>query len=287
VKLSVVIPCLNAAGTIEQQLDALEAQSWDGDWEIVVAENGSDDGTHAVLESYRERLPRLRVVDASRRRGSAFAMNTGAREAQGEWIAFCDADDSVGDGWLTAVATALAEHELVAYRQDDERLNAPWLRETREKVFSYSLPTLWFPPHVPFTGAGCLAMHKRLFEEVDGFDETLFLEDLDFCIRAQLHGARIELVPDAVLHYRYRDSYSGIFRQAYSYGEGMAAIQRRYKRPGARFPRQNRWLLTGWKPLLWRVPRVLRRGHRAKLVWQLGWQLGRYRGSLKYRVLAV
>ena len=63
-------------------------------------------------------------------------------------------------------------------------------------------------------------MHKRLFEEVDGFDETLFLEDLDFCIRVQLHGARIELVPDAVLHYRYRDSYSGIFRQAYNYGDG-------------------------------------------------------------------
>ncbi len=38
------------------------------------------------------------------------------------------------------------------------------------------------------------------------------------------------------------------------------------------------------------VPRLLRihnRGHRAKLVWQLGWQLGRYRGSIKYRVLSV
>lgn len=286
-KLSVVIPCLNGARTLPELFDALADQSLDEDWEVVVADNGSDDGTVDVIERYQERLPQLRIVDASARRGQSFAMNTGAREARGEWLAFCDADDVVGVGWLSAVAKALERHELISYAQDEARLNPSWLQESRERIFSHELPTTWFPPFVPFTGAGCMAMHREVFEELGGFDEQMPLEDLDFCLKAHLRGRQLVLTPDAVLHYRYRQTYGGIFRQAYTYGLGVAAVQRRYKQPGERYPKQRRWLITGWRPMLWRIPRAFRRTHRAKIVWQLGWQWGRYRGSIKYRVLSV
>jgi glycosyltransferase involved in cell wall biosynthesis len=52
-RLSVVIPCLNAAATIGVQLEALAGQSWEGEWEVVVADNGSTDGSQAIVESYR------------------------------------------------------------------------------------------------------------------------------------------------------------------------------------------------------------------------------------------
>jgi glycosyltransferase involved in cell wall biosynthesis len=287
VKLSVVIPCLNGAATIGETLESLASQSWDGEWEVLVADNGSDDGTAEVLERYRARLPSLRVVDASQRRGQSYAMNTGAAAAAGEWLAFCDADDVVGEGWLEAVTRALEQHELIAYAQEEARLNPPWLQESRERIFTSSLPTTWFPPYVPFTGAGCMAMHRSVFAALEGFDETISLEDLDFCIRAHLKGIQLVLAPRAILHYRYRQSYGEIFRQARTYGLGIAAVQRRYKQPGDRFPKQRVWLLTGWRPVLWRLPRAFRRAHRAKIAWQLGWQLGRYQGSLRYRVLAV
>jgi glycosyltransferase involved in cell wall biosynthesis len=286
-KLSVVMPCLNAEATIGAALEALTRQTWSQPWEILLADNGSTDLTAAVVERFRERMPNLRVIDASAKPGSGFAMNTAAREARGEWLAICDADDEVGQGWLAAVGEALSQHELVAYRQEHGKLNEGWLRETREREFSERLPILWFPPHVPFTGAGCLAMHRALFERLGGFDESVILEDLDFCIRVQAQGASIELVPDALLHYRYRHTIGGIFRQAFRYGTGVAQIQRRYKRPGERYPGQRKWLLTGWRPVLWRLLRAHRRGHRAKIVWQLGWQLGRYYGSLRFRVLAI
>jgi glycosyltransferase involved in cell wall biosynthesis len=287
VKLSVVIPCLNGARTLPELFEALADQSLDEEWEIVLADNGSDDGTVDLIERYRERLPQLRIVDASAKRGQSFAVNTGAREARGEWLAFCDADDVVGVGWLAAVARALERHELISYAQEEARLNPRWLQESRERIFSYSLPKTWFPPFVPFTGAGCMAMHREVFEQLGGFDEEMPLEDLDFCLKAHLAGRELVLAPDAVLHYRYRQTYSGIFRQAYMYGLGVAAVQRRYKRPGERYPKQRRWLITGWRPMLWRIPRAFRRAHRAKIVWQLGWQWGRYRGSIKYRVLSV
>ncbi|MFA7097562.1 MAG: glycosyltransferase, partial [Gammaproteobacteria bacterium] len=65
VKLSVIIPCLNAERTIGEQLAALAGQRWPERWEVIVADNGSTDGTLAVVRSFADRLPGLRVVDAS------------------------------------------------------------------------------------------------------------------------------------------------------------------------------------------------------------------------------
>jgi glycosyltransferase involved in cell wall biosynthesis len=288
VKLSVVIPCLNGEKTLPELFDALAAQEWEGEWEIVLADNGSTDGTREVVERYRSGpLPNLRVADASSQRGQSFAMNVGAAEAKGEWLAFCDADDVVGDNWLPAVTDALGRHELIAYRQDDTRLNPLWAQASREKIFTDELPKTWFPPYVPFTGAGCMAMHRSVFESIGGFDPEMPLEDLDFSIRAFHDERELVLVPGAVLHYRYRQSYKGIFRQAYIYGLGFAAVQRKYKRPGERYPKQRLWLITGWRVMLPRLIRAYDRGDRAKIAWQLGWQAGRYHGSFKYRVLAV
>ncbi|HET9225168.1 MAG TPA: glycosyltransferase, partial [Thermoanaerobaculia bacterium] len=44
-KLSVVIPCLNAEATLGDQLEALAGQGWSGEWEVIVADNGSTDGS--------------------------------------------------------------------------------------------------------------------------------------------------------------------------------------------------------------------------------------------------
>jgi glycosyltransferase involved in cell wall biosynthesis len=286
-KLSVVVPCLNAADTIGGQLDALARQEWSEPWEVVVADNGSSDGSPEVAARWADRLPGLRVIDASGGRSAGYAMNRGVEAARGESIAFADADDEVGEGWLAALGEALREHEFVSCRQDDVKLNEAWVRESREMRFATELPTTSFPPYVPYTGAGALAIRKVLHERVGGFDETLYLEDLDYCIRVQLLGPRLQFVPDAVIHYRYRSSLGGIFRQAYTYGRGMAAIQRKHKPQGARFPGQRKWLVTGWKPVLLHLPGARRKGGRARLAWILGGQLGRYRGSIEHRVLAV
>ena len=122
-KLSVIIPCLNAAGTIGAQLDALAVQQWDQPWEVIVADNGSTDRSLAIVERYRYKLPNLRVVDASARRGQPCALNTGAMAAKGDALAFCDADDEVAPGWLPAMGKALSKYDFVACRVDFKKLN--------------------------------------------------------------------------------------------------------------------------------------------------------------------
>ncbi|MES1211451.1 MAG: glycosyltransferase family 2 protein, partial [Acidobacteriota bacterium] len=131
-KLSVIIACLNAASTLRDQLDGLAGQTWSGDWErdweVIVADNGSTDGSQALVESYRGRIPGLRVVDASDRKGQAHARNVGSVHATGDALLFVDADDQVAPGWLEALAAALSRHAFVACRYDNQALNPAWVQ---------------------------------------------------------------------------------------------------------------------------------------------------------------
>src|SRR4051812_42896987 len=114
--LSVIIPCYNAAETIGVQLDALTTQPCAEPFEIIVADNGSTDGTRGVVFRHQAHFPHLRIVDASARRGSACARNVGARMAAGDKLAFCDADDEVAPRWVAAISEALDRHDFVASR---------------------------------------------------------------------------------------------------------------------------------------------------------------------------
>ena len=107
--LSVIIACRNGAATLGETLEGLVAQRWDRPWEIVLADNGSTDGSAALFRAVAAAHPecRMRVVDASGRPGKPFALNTGIAAARAPALAFCDADDVPGEGWLAAMGKAL------------------------------------------------------------------------------------------------------------------------------------------------------------------------------------
>jgi GT2 family glycosyltransferase len=283
VKLSVIMACLNAAETVTVQLEALAGQEWGEERELIVVDNGSTDETFEIVESFRPRIPNLRVVDASDRRGPAHALNVGVNAADGEAVLFCDADDEVAPGWLAAMGSALERSDFVAAWTDHVKLNEPWLRETRDPHPRDHLPTLPFPPHLPYAGSCAFGVRRRAHDLVGGFDESLLvLHDTDYCIRLQQHGVRLDFAPEAVVHYRYRHGWRAIFDQARSYAEASALIQKRYGPPQLDW----RWPLRLWRPVLGALGRSYRRSDRAKLAWLLGWQVGRYQGSLRYRVAA-
>ncbi len=283
-KLTVVIPARDAAHEIGGQLEALAAQDWSEPWEVVVVDNGSRDRTREVVEAYGGQLPELRIVDASVRPGQAFALNEGVRAARAQAVGFCDADDEVAPGWVAAMGEALARHQLVACVADATKLNEAWLQETRDAQPPGELSTTSFAPYAPYAGSGGLGVQRGVHEALGGFDESMpALFDLDYCLRAHARGVELRLVPDALMHYRYRSDLRAIFRQARVYAEQMALVQRRHEDRSARPRTWKPWAVRGWKPILASLTSVHRRPTRAKLAWLLGWQLGRYVGSARYR----
>lgn len=249
-------------------------------------DNGSTDRSRAVVESFLGKVPGLRIVDGSDRHGPAHARNVGVKAAMGERLAFCDADDLIGPGWVAAIGNALGDHEFVSSRLDSKRLNPSWVHEVRVDRDG-QLPVSWHYPYLPFTGAGAIGVRKTLHTAIGGFDESFTrIAELDYCFRLQQHGATLVLIPEATIYYRWRTTVPGIGRQAYLYARSNALLQSRYRPEVGDSRSVARWLITKWKPIVFQIPRLGTKGGRAKMVWLIGWQLGRYRGSVEHRVLA-
>ena len=288
VALSVVMTCLNAADTLPRQLEALSRQRWRLPWEVVLVDNGSTDDTVAVAERYRDQLPQLTIVAARDRHSTGYGLNVGARAASGEAIAICDGDDEVADGWVAAMGEALQTHPFVAGRFDVEKLNHTWASTARECPQSDGLGVHEDWPELPHAGGGNLGINRTLFFDVGGFDEELLaLMDTDLCWRVQLAGTPLYWERDALVHVRFRENLRGTYRQARSYAQWSVALYHRFRPLGMpALPWQRglrRWAGLGLSALrLVREPRQL-----PSWVWNLGWRMGRLRGSMQYRVWAL
>lgn len=279
------MPAYDAIDTIGDQLQALVEQEWSGTWEIVVADNGSTDGTVEFVDRVARSEPRLKLVDASQRQGAAYARNRGVEAARGRLIAFCDADDVVADGWLAAIAEALCTSPFVTGPQEYERLNPPWLHGVYGTAPSRCLQT--FEGIFPFGPTANLGIHVDLFEKVGRFDTSVRVgEDVDLCLRVWLEGIQLEFVPAAVVHYRYRPTLRALWRQAVTYGVARPAIARRLAEEGRQAP--DRW--RGARNWIWllRQARTLRsRAGRARWVVVAGGSVGRVIGSMRHRRLVL
>lgn len=284
--LSVVMPAYNAAPTIAEQLRALAAQRWSRRWEVIVVNNRSTDNTAAVAREFARRLPRLRIIDACNRQGAAHAMNIGVRAAASEYIAFCDADDVVGEGWVAAMGEGLRRCPFVSGPLETERLNTSPLARYRHNAQQDGIQPYTTPPFLPHAGAGNMGVRRSMFESVGGFDESFeACFETDFCWKLQLRGVPLTPLRDAVVHVRHRDHATALLRQAQKYAEYNVALYKRYRPLG--MPKLGvKNGVAAWIGLGIHIADVAHEEQRARYLWDLGWRIGRLKGCLKYRVLA-
>ncbi len=275
-RATVVIPVRNGADVIGIQLAALAAQSVD-DFEIVVSDNGSTDGTRDVALEWRDRLPHLRVVDSSERAGVSHARNVGARAAATDKVMFCDADDIACPKWVEAISEGLDRYDIVGGVLDTATLNPSQIHESVSEFNVVELPTAL--RYLPYAYGGDMGVRKAVFDELDGFDVSYRggHEEVDFCWRAQEAGYTIGLAPNAVLQYRLKDSVRGMIRQRYWFGRSNAQLQARFRRPGMPpFTLRRQIRILGSAAL--ELPSAL--AHRNLSAWLvgMGWAVGRLVG---------
>jgi glycosyltransferase involved in cell wall biosynthesis len=281
VALSVVIPCRNAASHLPKLLDALAQESPGVSWEVVVVDNGSTDGTRTVAERRADTLP-VRVVDAPGQRGPGYARNVGAAAAAGEHILFVDSDDLIAPGYLAAMHAGLATADIVGAGLDARALNPGWAAESRPGAIADGL--LDHFDFLPYAPSGAMGVRRTVFEQLGGFGDVPFAEDVDFCWRAQLAGKQVSAVPEAVIHYRYRPTLRAMFTQARRYGGAQALLYRRYRDAG--MPgRSFRDAGAAWRGLAVMLVYTRSKPELARCVFLLGVYVGRLVGSLRHRVV--
>jgi glycosyltransferase involved in cell wall biosynthesis len=250
----------------------------------VIVDNGCTDGTLAVVERWRERLPPLRVADATARKGINHARNVGVAAARGDFLAFCDADDVATTGWLEALAQAAISADIVDGVVDLVTLDRQALLPLPPGG-TYGGLTLehGFLPGV--CGGNC-GMWRSVAEEL-GWNEAFAFgsSDIEFSWRAALGSYRMEVAPEALVHKRPRRRLRELTRQWWVYGESDAQLYRHFRHLG--MPKQGTGTaLVGWGWLARHsLNLVSSPTRRAFWVTQAARRAGRIRGSIRYRVI--
>jgi glycosyltransferase involved in cell wall biosynthesis len=201
--VSVVIPAHNSERYILATLDSVLAQAH-RPLEIVVVDDGSSDGTAAMVENY---APGIRVVKQERR-GHPAARNAGIRAATGEFLGFIDHDDLWSPDKLTLQMEAFAKDpELDLVFGHIRNFFTPEMpAEERARIQSPMHP-------LPGLLQGAMLARRSSFERVGYFYEQRGLGDfLDWYGRAMLAGVKTEMLAETVLHRRiHANNYQRIY----------------------------------------------------------------------------
>jgi len=201
--VSVVIPAFEAEATVGAAISSALWQTY-RDFEVVVVEDGSRDATGSIAGSFPEPVRVVRQENA----GVAAARNRGVAEAQGELIAFCDADDVLLPQHLEAL---VAVHER---RGGIVTSNCYWLfpggihpARTRYKG-RFPAPERQRHAILEQNFVSTMSLFpKGLVDEIGSFDTELRVaEDWDFWLRAIYAGHRVALQPRPLALYRWGSS---------------------------------------------------------------------------------
>ena len=182
---SVVIPAYNEATYIGRLLEALSKQNFK-DFEVIVSDAQSKDGTKEVVGTFRNKLD-ISFMEAPPR-GPAHGRNMGAAKAKGEWLLFLDADDDIDDpDFMETLLDEAASHNWnsastkMKVKGSAVEKFATWFNYRYTKLLSHT-------KH-PVAAGWCILTRRNLFEKLNGFNEKIqFGEDYDYVTRAGSEG---------------------------------------------------------------------------------------------------
>lgn len=207
-RLTVVVPVYNVERYLGECLDSLLAQDF-GDFEAVLVNDGSTDGSRAICERYCARDARLRLVDKPNG-GLSSARNAGMAAARGDYVSFLDSDDRYRPEACGRIVGALddsgADVLVFGGAAWPEEESYPWLEEAlspRDATYEGFSPRLMFREAVkPFSWRLALAVPFARRPDV-AFDETVrYGEDQLFAFAALPRASRCRLIPDHLYDYR-------------------------------------------------------------------------------------
>lgn len=191
-KFSIIIPCYNAVHTIDETLCSLVDQSF-ANWEALCIDDGSCDGTWDVINGYRERDPRIRVLQ-NPGKGPSAARNFGALDmARADILCFCDADDIWLPGKLQELADGFQNGNVSGiYAKIGFFQVQPGDGQTCSTVLPEALSIPALLCENPVCTLSNFSLRRSAFAQVGGFDPQFsHNEDLDLLVRLIADGVQI------------------------------------------------------------------------------------------------
>lgn len=218
--LSIVVPMYDVEAYVDECVASLRQQHY-GHVEILVVDDGSTDGSRAIVERHAAQDRRVRVVSRPNG-GLSAARNTGVRAAVGEFLAFVDADDRVTPDAYSLSIDALrrsgSDFAVFFYRRLQGTTltpSAPWIRALHaEERLAVDLAAC---PAAMVNAVAWSKVYRRGFYEDAGlsFPEGLLYEDQATSMRAFGRARSFDVLPHVGVEWRIREDRTSITQQHY------------------------------------------------------------------------
>lgn len=245
-RVSVLMPAYNAARHIAQAIESVLAQTH-ADFEFIIINDGSTDGTRAIVENYVQRDQRIRLLNQSNK-GPGAAMNVGLNTAKHEWIVVMHADDVMLPHRIERQLAFVQEHPEIAvassfvYNINDAgtviaKFESPLVSKQAVEETLRRNDIIGF--HHP-----AVIMRKAIVQELGGYRETLQTnEDIDLWNRVAERGYLILVQPEFLLKYRIHASAASIAKSR------LVQLQLRWVK-SCMVARRNRLPEPSWEEFL-------------------------------------
>ncbi len=240
-KVSIVILSFNGKELLQHCLKSLENQTYT-DYEIVIIDNGSSDGTNDAIEQYMQGsslADKTAMFRIEVNNGVAGGYSEGLRNAHSEYIALLNNDTEPKPEWLQELVSALdsssetgiCASKMIVYGSDIidcagdgmSTLLKGYKRGEGDHISCFNQQE-----HIFAACAGAAIFRKTMLDETGFFDEDFFLlfEDVDLSFRAQLQGWKVLYVPTAVVEHKVRSSIGSMSDTAIYYAARNAELLR-------------------------------------------------------------
>ena len=264
--VSVVVPVYNGRATIGDCIESLLAQDYPADHcEVIIVDNNSTDGTPDIVAKYPATLLYEREIQTS-----YAARNRGIRHAQGEIVAFTDADCIAESQWLRELVRPFSDPDVGGVGGevlDYEPINLVDRFLHDRRVFGHYQSEDTF---LPILLAGSTAYRRECLTAVGLFNANLYTAaDIDLSWRVQLQlGVRVCYAPAARVWHRHRNTLKGMFLQHRRHAFGSMLLTTMYKSHAdcVFTPRHE---LTTMAKQMWAMLTYVRSFAYRSLVWKL------------------
>jgi GT2 family glycosyltransferase len=200
-------------------LDSIFKHTGNEDYEVIVVDNNSSDGTPTYLTEQALREPRLRCVLNTVNRGFAGGNNDGIRAASGRFLVLLNNDTQVSEGWLTGLRTSLQEDGSIGLLGpvsnavgNEQKIFTSGV--TPAEILAEGAAWVWHSRGDTFEterlGFFCVALRRETADKVGLLDEAFdlgFYEDDDYCLRMLKAGYRLICREDIFVYHRGSSSF--------------------------------------------------------------------------------
>jgi glycosyltransferase involved in cell wall biosynthesis len=210
--VSFVVIAYNEASNIARTLAAITELEALGDYELVVVDDGSQDGTARIVSDLAVQNRCIRLIELDENRGRGYARNTGIAAARGGLIAMVDADIVLPANWLVRTREVLADHDAVG------GIAVP------DGDVSYVYKRFGLVPrivHATTTVAGSNGLYRREVFDVANFDPSL-REGEDSALNHAMdrQGLSFATIPDLLVRHEESKTFGTSLRWLFDTGRG-------------------------------------------------------------------